>query len=62
MLNEELCVRCYQEYGGKAMNIPRECFMDGRIWCAPVNEIHSVDEAPPKHCPYALEHIMKEQA
>ena len=69
MLNKELCKRCWKEYDYQQreekgwLDWDEEAEKDWKKYLVLCPETYwaRVDEKPPSHCPYELEHIVGTQ-
>ena len=68
MLSKEICKRCRQncddKNGVKWIYADECCWEEGHVHCFGFDIAKPkivINDDPPKHCPYVLEHLMKEQ-
>jgi len=64
MLNKELCIKCWEEYGGGWIGIDerrwkQECVVCPSIYLEKAKIIYrKITNKPPTKCPYYLENII----
>ena len=62
MLNKQICKLCWRKYDWEWTAFVDKTWKQGRVCCNHSDWVYAeVNDAPPKECPYSLEHLLESQ-